>query len=424
MFKSFMVALALLLLGGSASADTPLDVLGVEKSVNDVARRAQETGDAIAKSFADQALRVIAEWKKANKELINVAFDRLDEQSRQLFTNINNIATRLENDQSVAIIDIQRTMVSAGDVASKLPLGDREPSVTFIFPTILTPGPKGTVSVHVIGARIANANPRIAEGIQVKKYSDNEIGFDVDRKAIKAGTDKVERTSFQLAYDLSKSVWYNPFTWWSVEERTRDIDLTMLPEVPGSVSLKKTVHVDDWETMEDGPHIVGGRGRDNTYLTGYNLTPRQIEDGWIVDKVAQEKERFDDNGGDGDGGSSCTGYDPHRFTDTFAAFNIQHGNKDNVTGHHDAHQNCRVWVALKRKRQIEKPLEAETKELHWNSDTDFNLPENLTSFAMEMKLYSGKSYTIQNDDQIPYALFQIIKDKKSIKFRPLPQREF
>jgi hypothetical protein len=315
-------------------------------------------------------------------------------------------------------------MVSAGEVASKLPLGDREPSVTFVFPTILTPGSQGMVSVHVIGTRIANANPRIVD-VEVKKFSDNEIGFDVDRKTLKSGREKIEKTTFKLSYDVRKSVWYNPFSWWSVEERTRDIDLTMLPEVPGSVNLTKTVRIDDWEKMEDGPHIVGGRGKDNVYRTGYSLTPRQIEEGWIVDKVAQETARRDDNGGDGDGGSSCTGYDPHRFTDTFVAFNIQHGHKSNgMGGKSDAHQNCRLWAQIMRKKQIDTPLNVETKELHWNSDTDFDLPENLTSFTMEMKLYSGKSYTIRSDDQIPYALFQIIKDDKSIKFRSLPQREF
>jgi hypothetical protein len=50
----------------TARADTPLDVLGTEKSINDLARRAQEAGDHIAQAFAEQALRVIAEWKKAN----------------------------------------------------------------------------------------------------------------------------------------------------------------------------------------------------------------------------------------------------------------------------------------------------------------------------------------------------------------------
>jgi hypothetical protein len=84
MLRALTFASAILLSTLSVAADTPLDVLGVEKSVNDVSRRAQETGDAIAKSFADQALRVIAEWKEANKELINVSFDRLDGASRGL----------------------------------------------------------------------------------------------------------------------------------------------------------------------------------------------------------------------------------------------------------------------------------------------------------------------------------------------------
>lgn len=424
MLKRIALASALLLFQDPVFADTPLDIIGVEKSVNDVARRAQETGDQIAKAFAQQAIIVISEWKRANESLINHTLDRIDEESRRTFTNINNIATRLQAGQAVAVVDIQRAMAGAAGIVSALPLTNQEPGVSFVFPTILTPGTEGTASVHLIGAKIADANPKISGEVPIKKYTDHEVGFDISRDSLKFEDGHVGKATFKLSYDVSKSRWYNPFSWWSVEERTRDVELTLLPRIPGSVELKKIVRSDSWETTVDGPHIVGGVGQDNTYRTGYHLTPKQIEEGWNIDKVAQEKAKFDDNNGDGDGGSSCTGWDPARFDNTFAGFNIQHGHKTSGFSKSDAHQNCRIWIALKRKKQIDTALPPETKALHWSEDTDFDIPENTTAYAMKMTLYTGQGYTITKDDEIPYSLFQIIKNKTTVKFRPLPQREF
>src|SRR5216683_1205956 len=97
-----------------AQADTPLDLLGVEKSINDISRRAQETGDAVAVAFADQALKVIAAWKKANGDLIDKTFDKLDDQSKKLWSQLNDVATRIEKGETVTFIDLQRTMATAG----------------------------------------------------------------------------------------------------------------------------------------------------------------------------------------------------------------------------------------------------------------------------------------------------------------------
>lgn len=52
-------------------ADTVLDILGVEKSLNDAKRNAVNTGDEIAQKFAEQGLRIITAWKEANASLIS-----------------------------------------------------------------------------------------------------------------------------------------------------------------------------------------------------------------------------------------------------------------------------------------------------------------------------------------------------------------
>jgi len=409
-----------------ARADTPLDLLGVEKSMNDAARRAIETGDAIAQAFAEQALRVIAEWKKANEHSINMTFDRLDVQTRTLFTSMNNIATRIEKGEAVAFVDIQRTMVNAGAMLEKLPLADRQTSLVFYWPTVFVPREGRTVGVRAIGVRIGDANPRLKLGgksIEVKKYGENEIGFEVERALLAVSKGEVAKTSLVLTYEGSPFAWTSPKTWFSDKERT--IELSVLPRVAGTASLVQTVRREDWVSQEFGPFVVGGVGKDNIYRTGHALTPQQKEEGWIVDKAAQAGAKFDDNAGDGDGGSSCTGYDSARFTDTFVAFNIQHGHKNSGFGRSDAHQNCRVWLKLKRKLTRNEPLPPMVRELSWLSDTDFGLDPNMVSYDLSIKLTTtGRSYTIRSPDQVPYSLFEVMQDKSAIKVRPRQQREF
>lgn len=414
--------------GDLAAADTPLDVLGVEKAVNDASRRAQETGDAVARAFADQALRVIAEWKKANQSLINSAIDGLDDQSKMMFTNINNVASHIEHGEAVSFIDLQQAMATAGSVIDRLPATSKEPAVSFYWPTFIVPGSDGTVTVRVLGAQISNANPRVSAGsssIPLKKLSDNQIAFNLGRSSMAAAELKVKDYDFKLDYDVSKSVWYNPFSWWSTEVRDRDINLTVLPSTPGSITLTQTIRVDDWEYRQIGPITVGGVGHDNTYRTGWGLTPLMVEQGWILDKEKQEHERFDDNGGDGSGGSSCSGYDPSRFSDSFVGFNIQHGHEGGgLAGIHDAHQNCRIWVDLKRKKTTERALDPETRPLSWTNDVDLQFDPKMVSYKVVMKLYTGISYNISSEKDVPYSLFDVLADKVGIKFRPRPQRDF
>jgi hypothetical protein len=409
-----------------AFADTPLDVLGVEKSVNNAAKRAQETGDTVALAFAEQALRVITEWKKANESLIQTALEKLDSQTRQLFTDINNVSTRIENDEAVAFVDFQRTLAAAGGVLEKLPFSSKKPLVAFYWPTILIPSTERTVNVRVIGTGIANANPHVSgngKAIEVKKYTDNDIGFSLERGQLNISEREPKTFSFKLNYEAERPVWYNPVSWWpSVKERT--IELSMLPSVPGTVSLTQTVRKLNLETKEIGPFTVGGVGQDNIYRTGYPLIPQDIQDGWNVDMAAQAQAKFDDNGGDGDGGSSCTGWDPGRFTNTYVGFNIQHGHNGNSVRKTDAHQNCRIWVKLKRSVTTDEKLPPVSKNLSWLSDTDFDLEPNLVSYEMTMMLYNGRSFNIKTQQQIPYSLFELLQDKTNIKFRPRPQRDF
>jgi hypothetical protein len=414
-------------------ADTPLDMLGLEKSINDVSRRAQETGDEIAKAFANQALEIIKAWKEANKDLINTAFDRLDQQSQALFTELQNTATRLEKAEAVTFIDLQRTLANAGaSLGGAIPGGSDQPQFFFYWPSVALPKGEKSINVRVVGTNIANGDPTVTVGgrtLPVKKYSDNEVGFDLDRSNLKVGANEVEPTVFPFRYQVGASTWYNPLSWWSKETRHRDLEIRTLPANPGSATVTFQVREDGWEYANLLPEgetkwvILGGPGQDAPYDATYTLTPERQEQGWVIDKTSQKAARWDDNNGDGNGGSSCVSFNEGAFTDKSFTFRIQHGHVGSFKKS-DAHQNCRIFdIFVKRPKLIEDEQKS-TAALDWLVPAPVKIPANSHGYNITLSLYTGRSYPITDKKGVPYDLFDVVKTDEEIIFQPREQRGF
>lgn len=172
--------------------------------------------------------------------------------------------------------------------------------------------------------------------------------------------------------------------------------------------------------------LMGGVGKDNTDPTApYTISNELKAQGWIVDPIAQETAKFDDNDGDGDGGSSCLRVDKASITETSFRFLVQHGHNTDAIGHKsDAHQNCRVEVHLMRKHTDEKDVPDVSKPLVWNEPTFFDLPEGFVRYRIDLTLYDGTKYPIEKAELTPYGLYDVTDSDGRITFRPRPQRDF
>ncbi len=71
-----------------------------------------------------------------------------------------------------------------------------------------------------------------------------------------------------------------------------------------------------------------------------------------------------------------------------------------------------------------KPLDPVTKPLSWTNDVDITFDPKMVSYKVVLKLYTGISYNISSEKDVPYSLFDVLADKDRIKFRPRPQCDF
>ncbi|MBY5439340.1 hypothetical protein [Rhizobium leguminosarum] len=429
--SSLLAAVFALVLILPAKADTVADILGVEKSINDLSKRAQETGDAVAKAFAEQMLRVIQEWKTANKELLADVKAAVDDETAKIFRQMDNTATRIEKGEAVAFIDLQRISASASSLVSRIPGASGEPQVTFSWPSIATPIGEPIVNVRILGGRIATANPSITSPdgkvIEVKKYSDDEIGFDLSRTDLHIEDSKPADNYFKLRYSFLDSHWYNPLSWVMTKKRDRDIKIKMLPKTAGSGTATWHTKKEWWEPKLLPDRVtLGGVGKDNLDPTNaYTLSNELQSQGWVIDPVAQETAAFDDNGGDGDGGSSCVRVDKPSITATSFRFLVQHGHKTDGLGRKsDAHQNCRVDVHVRLLHTDEKDVTDPSKPLVWNEPTTFEPAEGSVRYRIDLTFYDGTKYPVEKAELTPYGLYDVTEGNGRVTFRPRPQRDF
>ncbi|MER9963204.1 hypothetical protein NKJ72_19960 [Mesorhizobium sp. M0045] len=403
-------------------ADTPLDILGVEKSLKDAKNNAVAAGDEIAQRFAEQALKVISAWKEANGSLIKDGKAAVDDTLAQVFQEFENTATRIEKGEAVTFVDLQSATASLARALEKIPFSSREPQFTFYRPSVALPVGTDTLVVQVIGSGIAKANPKVIGpngSVEFQKPSDNSITFLVARAEVAKQAD-TKALKYKVTYDIDRSRWNNPVSWFRSESAERDVVIAVLPTIPGTVNIDPIVKEVTWETDTYGPEYFKERGKDKPFPKRVNIKKELQEAGWILDKDAQKTAKWDDNGGDGNGGSSCTGPDRETFDDKGFVFYIQHGSR----GNSDAYQGCRTWVAIKRPVVSKSNAPRISKDLDWLKDTDLDLPPATDSYKMLMTTYDKREVSIANKNQVPYGLFDVMIEGNAIKFRPRPMRDF
>jgi hypothetical protein len=437
--KRFLVSAilcGLFAISAPARADDPITdfVLGgIERKANDVVDHARDAADFVARRIGEQALAVIKAWKEANSQLLDKTFSGIDEQSRAIFNQMDQTLSRLEQDKTMAIRDAQNLTAIWSGVLKNLPTVNHDPEVLTYYPRVILPIGEPLIPLHVIGPKLASADPQFSVGdksINVNKSAEQELLFPLDRSQIIFDGSAPTFGTFKLDLHKSTSTFWNPFSWGSKETIHRDMLVQFLPRVTAHYTVKLVVAEPKVET-DTASQVVGGRGKDSPYPNTVVVPPDQKVKGWLIDvdrlladKTFQQFQQLD-----GDGGSSCTGVDrnsiaPPEAPDHFTFF-LQLGKNQDAFHSWDAHQNCRVFIPIKRTSTVNKPGDPIEGDLSWTDDKRIVLPSNTVSYELSLKMFNGRTYIVTEKSSDPFGVVEIQRDKlASILFRPRPPSDF
>lgn len=395
-------------------------VLGLERSINAAAERARQTGDYLALSFAEQAMRVLEEWRKANTAIVDAAFDRLDDQTAELFRQLGNTAQLIAEGRNVAFIDMQRLLATSGSMLSRTLFATSEPSVSFSWPMIVTPTGPSRINVRVIGSGLGSAYPSATLGdrqLEINVVTDNEISFMVPREDLRINEREVEPTTITLRYWVQRWSWL-PWGLGPGEMRERAIELRRLPDVPARILIDATTEERVRQTRRTEIKLFSARGKNSTYYARVDVPRQDYQEGWRLDERRQMNAPIEQYLGNGR--SSCTGWHPNSFRPDYAVMTMQLGSHRGG----DAYQHCRARLYLYRYRNVRRQAPQVERQLGWLNDVEIEMPRRIVARTILIETFDGRQYRVREPSDVPYAWFELIMDEERVRFRPKPQNEF
>ncbi|HHF9125718.1 TPA: hypothetical protein ACPT5X_005470 [Klebsiella pneumoniae] len=90
------------------SVSTGMVTSQIYDSLNDLINNARDAGDYLTIRAAVEAKGAIELWKDSNKELLNVAFSKLDESQRNTINNFRQLTESIGHDTDKKLDNIQK----------------------------------------------------------------------------------------------------------------------------------------------------------------------------------------------------------------------------------------------------------------------------------------------------------------------------
>lgn len=391
----------------------------IEGKAHRIIDHARETGNSFATAFAENALSVIAAWKTANKELINDFFEKLDKSNRDFFNNLDATLDKIENERETTFADAQRLTLEWATIVKNLPMTSKDAELYYYTPRVFVPVGDSIIPIRLTGPRLANAKPSLTdehqENIPLLPTSEFELIANIDRTSLKFANTESSFLKLRLKFEKSAG-------WSSDEYVTRELPIWLLPKIVAHYSITTKINT---EQSESGTFTlnVGGRGRDAPYNVAISIPPDLKEKKWKIDTegLLQNNNWISDLGGDH---GHCSGLRRETLSSDGFVFFMDLGHRTVGWSKKDAWQNCRLTVPIKKSTSQVAAGPTIEGDVNWADDKPIDLPPNMASYTVNLKMFNGRSYVIKDIDHLPYGALSIIKNDGNIVFRPNPPKDF
>lgn len=406
-----------------AHAEYPGDILlklvigDIEGKANNIINNAKSAGNEFTAALAKNALDVINAWKIANKELIEETFKKLDDSDQKFFNNLDAALEKISHEREITFANAQQLTVQWATIVGNLPFASKDAELYYYTPRVIAPVGNSVISVSLTGPRLANSNPLLVDDQQrrlaLRHSTEFELVANIDRKTLKFADTELSFMNLHLTFVKSSGLL-------SSENSGRDMQIWLLPKIMAHYSIRTKVNTDETSTFTID---VFGKGKDAPYNILISIPPDLKEQKWKLDteKLLRNDYQIVDLGGDH---GHCTGLRRESLSSESFVFYIDLGHRTVGFTKSDAWQNCRLTIPVKRLKH--QAIDGPTFEgdLNWTDDKPINLPPDMTSYTVSLKMFDGRSYIVTDIDHLPYGSLSIIKHDQSLIFRPNPPKDF
>jgi hypothetical protein len=365
-------------------------------SLDGTIKNAQEAGDFVLWRAAIQVRDALDAWKRTNSELLDKAFDDLDDAESKLIRDVNALLDQGTLQVGIALDRAEEINLAFSQTVSTTILASGDPWVMSYAPRVLIPVGEDNFLLVVKGPNLAEADARLELEPPVEMIGPRttEIAARMTRSSFPFDEHSSRFETVSLTYWSVASVWYKPLTWFSSARSQTDLTFWLLPKVPATYQIKTTVRVDAPERKVEVLNLGSFRGRNSEIDRAVPIP--NYEQGWRLDLDRKEEITLHDNGGDN---GRCEGIRQPSITANGLTMYARVDNRDNLSGRRDAWVTCSISLPLIKAGTADvdgptKPMPPDGAELGWadlawNIDETFELPTNLVTLRIAVRTFDG-----------------------------------
>ncbi|HGW1289535.1 TPA: hypothetical protein ACNMQ9_005109 [Klebsiella pneumoniae] len=396
------------------SVSTGMVTSQISDSLNDLINNARDAGDYLTIRAAVEAKGAIELWKDSNKELLNVAFSKLDESQRNTINNFRQLTESIGHDTDKKLDNIQKMLDQAHQIVESLPT-THNTYITGFSPRVKPAQSNSSITLRVHGVNLDKSNPVLSLGehdAQRMLIGPTEIQYTIPINALKGDVDKITVIPLQITYTtLKDGFWNKAFN--NRESMSRQLPIVLLPVNMAKYNFIVEVKNENKiiRTFESQYQKFRGKNEDDVKIA-------RPPEGWRWD-WSQGVNAFHQIGHGGEAGH-CNGIranesTPDGITHTAHLDRITEFNPLRVV-YGPGWQNCSVVGPVYQMTSTTTTNPTESGVINWTDDVKLNLPKDTDSLSLEITTFDGRKRMFSDSGADEF--FDVIKGKNEVIIRP------
>jgi hypothetical protein len=382
--------------------------------------KGRDSGDFLVWRLGIQLQGVIDAWKKANSQLLNESFDKLDRSVQDFFRNIDSQVEKIRDEKNLTFEQVERLTGEWSGIISQTVIGSSDPSVQNYSPRVLVPDGGQSVSLVATGPNLAAANATVDIGsthaVKPGAPLAHQVQFPLNRSDFAFPEDDSLTVSLTMKYQTRLFKWYNPATWFSRGRTTSDLPIVLLPKRLARYDVHTRVQVDLRESDTRIINLGKFQGRNSRIPRAVAAPDSAL--GWRIDLTRRSEIHLVPGGGDH---GRCEGIEDSSITENGLTMFARVDNRDHWLGTRDAWVDCSISLPIYRMKSQEQDGPERSGELNWTKDETFELPPNLKSIHVNVATFDHRSrmFTGAGFDRF----FELKSEGGLLIFRPRPPKD-
>lgn len=382
--------------------------------LSDLIDKSRDSGDFLTWRVAITGRDLIDAFQKANTDLLNVAFDKIDKQKQDVLRGVDANVDKLISQKNITIDSADAITAEWSQIISATYIASDRPYIMNYTPRVLVPEGEPTIRLRLMGPNIGRADARIKtqpfEHIIPTTPVDQAAVFNIKREKIDFPESESMIKRLNVTYKIPKFMVFN-------DKAVNDVELWLLPVRMGHYKISTKVQNSNRETADRIVNLGQFHGR-NSRIPRAVLVP-DTSLGWRLDLTRRSEIRLIQGGADR---GRCEGIEDQSVTENGLTMFARVDNRDRPLNRRDAWTDCSISLPLYRITTAEVDGAGAEGDLSWTKDVSINLPRGLISMNIQLELFDKRSRVFTGTGSDKYV--DIRKEGDQLIFRPIPPRDF